>query len=217
MPLNETKAQLKVSLNEILRKFHKGRQGNSLKTSSAKYVLSSVPDTGSLATTLAVYDEWIASKKSGQKITKAQIGINMRLVKEYIPLSTDRPAEVTSKKNKMSAMVSRYISNAEAIISNTVLGKFPDNSRPKAAKELSHVNAPKMDIYRYWLKRKVEDPKISMADIGFELKLKESWIPNKNDTAEIIKIKRNKMNSTVSRYIKNAKSFQDNKEHAKQA
>lgn len=217
LPLGETKAQLRASLTEILNQYHKGKQGNSLKTSSAKYSFCAVPDTASLATTLAVYDEWKRIESDGLGISKAQLGIEMRLVKEYIPSKADLPSEITAKKNKMSATVSRYISNAEAIISNSAKGRFPDQSKPTLAKRVSHVSRPKLDILMYWIKRTAENPYITMADIGFELKLNKAWIPQKGDSQEIVKIKRNKMSATVSRYIKNADSYLDTSEGSKQA
>ena len=217
LPLGETKAQLRASLTEILNKCHTGKQGNALKISSAKYSFCAVPDTATLATTLSVYDEWQNIQSRGLPTTKAQLGIEMRLVREYMPISTDKPAEITIKKNKMSATVSRYISNAQALIENASKGRFPDQSRPAVAKRTSHVSMPKLDILRYWIKRISEDPYITMADIGFELNLKKAWIPKKGDSEEIVKIKRNKMSATVSRYIKNADSYLDTSEGEQQA
>ena len=206
LPLNESKAQLRKSLSEILAKHGDWKRGKSLKISSAKYSFVSIPDTSALATTLAVYDEWKSAQDAGLGLTKAQLGINMRLVREYLPKSSDRPAEVTVKKNKMSSTVSRYIANAEAMIKNVAQGRFPDQSRPKIKKPKSHVIKPKLDILRYWRKRVSEDGHITMADIGFELGLNKAWIPQKGDTPNQIKVKRNKMSSTVSRYIANAES-----------
>ena len=217
LPLRETKAQLRASLTKLLAQYHKGKQGNSLKKSSARFSFCAIPDTATLEITLAVYDEWMRVKNAGLSKTKAQLGIDMRLVREYMPLSSDRPAEITAKKNKMSATVSRYISNAEALIRNVANGRFPDQSRPAGTKRKSHVTVPRIDILRYWKKRKSEDLSITMADIGFELNLNKSWMPKKGDDPATIKVKRNKMNATVSRFIKNAESYLATTKGSKQA
>jgi len=215
IPINESKSQLLKSFKLFLRDKHQTKRGRRKVVSTALYPFCSTPSVSALEQTLTVYEAWQESLKSKPTKTLADIGIDLRLVKTFIPNSKDTPKEVTTKRNKMSATVSRYIRDAEAIIANTALGRFPDRSRPKVVKEVSHVNKPKMDIYHYWEKRVKADPKIGLADIGFELKLGDaSWLPLPNDSKEVIKAKRNKMSATVSRYIKNAESLITNAEHS---
>ena len=214
IPINEPKSQLIKSFKLLLLEHHQTRKGKPKVISNALYPISSTPNVQALEQALTVYDAWQESLKLNQKKTLADIGIELRLVKAFIPNSKDTPKQATAKRNKMSATVSRYIADAQAIITNTALGKFPDKSRPKAIKRVSHVNTPKINIYRYWNKRLKQNPKITLADIGFELKLGDSsWLPLPADSEAVIKAKRNKMSATVSRYVKNAKSLIENAEH----
>ena len=216
IPINTPKSKLIKSFKILLNEHHKTQRGRPKVVSNSKYPFCAVPNSLALEQTLTVYDAWQDSLKSSKKETLADIGIELRLVKAFIPNSKDTPKQATAKRNKMSATVSRYISDAQAIISNTALGKFPDKTRPKKAKKISHINTPKMDIYRYWKKRVKTNPKIALADIGFELKLGDSsWLPDSCDSEAVIKTKRNKMSATVSRYLKNAKSLVDNLERTK--
>jgi hypothetical protein len=216
IPINTPKSKLIKSFKVLLKKNHKTQKGRPKVVSNSKYPFCAVPNSLALEQTLTVYDAWKESLKKGERKTLADIGIELRLVKEFLPNAKDTPKEIATKRNKMSATVSRYISDAQAIIANTSLGRFPDKSRPKATKKVSHVSTPKMEIYRYWKKRVKSNPKIALADIGFELKLgKPSWLPQPSDTEDTIKAKRNKMSATVSRYIKNAHSLVANLEHAR--
>lgn len=211
IPIYESKSQLLKTFKFFLRDKHQTKRGRRKVVSTALYPFCSTPNVSALEQTLTVYEAWQESIKSNQNKTLADIGIELRLVRKFMPTSKDTPKEITAKRNKMSATVSRYIRDAEAIISNTALGRFPDKTRPTTIKKASHVDAPKMDIYRYWKKRVKANPKIALADIGFELKLGDaSWLPLPDDSKEVIKAKRNKMSATVSRYIKNAESMIDN-------
>ena len=211
IPINTPKSKLIKSFTILLNEHHKTKKGRPTVVSNSKYPFSAVPNSLALEQTLTVYDAWQVSLKSSKKKSLADIGIELRLVREFIPNKKDTPKQATAKRNKMSATESRYISDPQAIIANTALGKFPDKTRPKKEKKISHINIPKMNIYRYWKKRLKSNPKITLADIGFELKLgNTSWLPLPIDSEAVIKAKRNKMSATVSRYIKNAQSLIDN-------
>jgi len=215
IPINESKSQLLKSFKILLKKEHQTKLGRRKVVSTALYSFCSTPSVSALEQTLTVYEAWQESLKSKQNKTLADIGIELRLVREFIPYSKDTPKEVTTKRNKMSATVSRYIRDAEAIIANTALGRFPDKSRLVKAKKESTISKPNMEIYNYWIKRKKKNPNTTLADIGFELKLgRKEWQPTPNDSAEEIVVKRNKMSATVSRIMKNAQSKIDNEAHA---
>lgn len=216
IPINTPKSKLIKSFKILLNHHHKTQRGRPKVVSNSKYPFYAIPNSLALEQTLTVYDAWQASLKAGEKKTLADIGIELRLVREFMPNSKDTPKEATAKRNKMSATVSRYIGDAQAIITNTASGRFPDKSRPKSIKKVTHINNPKMDIYRYWKRQVKSNPKVALADIGFDLKLgNPSWLPSPTDSEEIIKTKRNKMSATVSRYLKNAQSLVDNLEHTK--
>ena len=211
IPINESKSQLLKSFKFLLLDKHQTIKGRRKVVSTALYQFCSTPIVSALEQTLTVYAAWQESIKSNQKKTLADIGVELRLVRKFMPTSKDTPKEITAKRNKMSATVSRYLRDAEAMIANTALGRFPDKTRPKTLKKASHVDTPKMDIYRYWKKRVKANPKIALADIGFELQLGDpSWLPLPTDSKETMQAKRNKMSATVSRYIKNAESMINN-------
>lgn len=216
IPINTPKSKLIKSFKILLNKHHKTGRGRPKVVSNSKYPFCSVPNSLALEQTITVYDAWQESLNSKNKKTLADIGIELRLIKAFIPNAKDTRKEATAKRNKMSATVSRYISDAQAIIANTSLGKFPDKTRLKQRIKVSHINNPKMDVYHYWKKRTKANPKIGLADIGFELKLGNSnWIPQPSDSDVLVKAKRNKMSATVSRYLKNAQSLVENLEHTK--
>jgi len=215
IPINESKSQLLKSFKLFLRDKHQTKRGRRKVVSTALYPFCSTPSVSALEQTLTVYEAWQESLKAKQNKTLADIGIELRLVREFIPHSKDTPKQATSKRNKMSATVSRYIRDAEAIIANTALGRFPDKSRPAKPKKASTVDKPNMEVYEYWQKRKKKNPNITLAEIGFKLKLgRKEWLPTPNDSAKELVIKRNKMSATVSRIVKNAQSQIDNDAHA---
>jgi hypothetical protein len=217
IPLNESKAKLRKSFNLFLRDFHPNKQerrGRRQVVSNARYPFCAVPVIPALAQALDVYDKWKMYLDSGNKKSLADIGMELRLVTKFMPSVHDKPSEVNAKRNKMSATVSRYIKDAQAMIDNTALGRFPDKSRPIRERTVSHTIAPRVDIYNHLQRTLKKNPKVTLADIGFELKLgKPEWLPQPSDTKEVLTAKRNKMSATVSRYVKNAKSLLDAAAH----
>ena len=130
MPLTSSKRYLQSRFNALLKKRHttkRGRQYKTFEESSAKYPLAKNYTIRNLETTLAVYDEYLKHKGQVPKVPYWKIGQNMRLVPSAMTTDSMSMNERQVYRNVMGASVKRYITNAEKMIANAALGKFPLN------------------------------------------------------------------------------------------
>lgn len=128
MPLTSSKRYLQSRFNALLKKRHTTKRGRQYKTfdeSSAKYPLAKNYTIRNLETTLAVYDEYLKHKGQVPKVPYWKIGQNMRLVPSAMTTDSMSMNERQVYRNVMGASVKRYIVNAEKMIANAALGKFP--------------------------------------------------------------------------------------------
>ena len=128
MPLSSSKRYLQSRFNALLKKRHttkRGRQYKAFEESSAKYPLAKNYTIRNLETTLAVYDEYLKHKGQVPKVPYWKIGQNMRLVPSAMTTDSMSMNERQVYRNVMGASVKRYITNAEKMIANAALGKFP--------------------------------------------------------------------------------------------
>jgi hypothetical protein len=128
MPLTSSKRYLQSRFNALLKKRHTTKRGRQYKTfdeSSAKYPLAKNYTIRNLETTLAVYDEYLKYKEQVPKVPYWKIGQNMRLVPSAMTTDNMSMNERQVYRNVMGASVKRYITNAEKMIANAALGKFP--------------------------------------------------------------------------------------------
>lgn len=128
MPLNSSKRYLQSRFNALLKKRHttkRGRQYKTFEESSAKYPLAKNYTIRNLETTLAVYDEYLKYKGQVPKVPYWKIGQSMRLVPSAMTTDSMSTNERKVYRNVMGASVKRYITNAEKMIANAALGKFP--------------------------------------------------------------------------------------------
>lgn len=128
MPLTSSKRYLQSRFNALLKKRHTTRRGRQYKTfdeSTAKYPLAKNYTIRNLETTLAVYDEYLKHKGQVPKVPNWKIGQSMRLVPSAMTTDSMSMNERQVYRNVMGASVKRYVTNAEKMIANAALGKFP--------------------------------------------------------------------------------------------
>lgn len=128
MPLTSSKRYLQSRFNALLKKRHttkRGRQYKTFEESSAMYPLAKNYTIRNLETTLAVYDEYLKHKGQAPKVPYWKIGQSMRLVPSAMTTDSMSMNERQVYRNVMGASVKRYITNAEKMIANAALGKFP--------------------------------------------------------------------------------------------
>lgn len=128
MPLTSSKRYLQSRFNALLKRRHKTKRGRQYKTfdeSSAKYPLAKNYTIRNLETTLAVYDEYLKHKGQIPKVPYWKIGQSMHLVQTAMTTDNMSMNERQVYRNVMGASVKRYITNAEKMIANAALGKFP--------------------------------------------------------------------------------------------
>lgn len=128
MPLTSSKRYLQSRFNALLKRRHttkRGRQYKTFEESSAKYPLAKNYTIRNLETTLAVYDEYLKHKGQIPKVPYWKIGQSMRLVPSAMTTDNMSMNERQVYRNVMGASVKRYITNAEKMIANAALGKFP--------------------------------------------------------------------------------------------
>ena len=138
-PLVVSTRRLMGDIRKLLDRRHSGKRGRpalSKVESTAKYKLSRNYTTANLETALNVYDKWCEnnSKPKAEQIKQWEIGVELKLHKlaikdAYSTLKQDRAVG----RNLLGAMVKRYLTQAQQIIKNTELGKFPlTNEKLKA-------------------------------------------------------------------------------------
>jgi hypothetical protein len=82
-----------------------------------------------LQKTLQVYDNYLKVKDEKPKVPLWKIGEQMRLVPSAMTTNDMSMNERQVFRNVMGASVKRYITNAEKMIANAALGRFPLTSK----------------------------------------------------------------------------------------
>lgn len=129
VPLTSSKRYLQSRFARILKKRHPtekpGRPMKRLSESNANYPLERNYTIRNLETTLMVYDEYMKYKDQKPKVPLWKIGENLTLIKTSMTTPDMSQNERQVFRNSMGASVKRYITNAERMIANTALGRFP--------------------------------------------------------------------------------------------
>jgi hypothetical protein len=117
----------------LLQKEHQGKRGRislANTVSSARYPLHRNFSAHNLKEMLRTYDAVIANEAlpKSQRLKLWQIGESLNLVPTAMPKKWDSVYETRHKHNTMTMTVSRHTKNARAIIRNTALGQFPNNT-----------------------------------------------------------------------------------------
>jgi len=128
VPLSSSKRYLQSRFARILKDKHTAKRGRTkrlLEKSNSNYPLERNYTIESLRKTLQVYDLYMAHKDQKPKVAMWRLGEKLRLVPSAMTTNNMTVNEKQVFRNVMGASVKRYITNAEKIIANTVLGKFP--------------------------------------------------------------------------------------------
>ena len=144
IPLALDKRRLRKYWGELLKRRHPGKRGRKAlsdpEASNALYPLHRNVTVNTLRVQLKVYDAIIENEKSAPRLTRAQIGAELKLVPSAMPSSKDLPKEARDKRNVMTAAVCRHLRNAKAIIENTAYvaegiarSQFPNSTPQKPA------------------------------------------------------------------------------------
>jgi hypothetical protein len=132
VPLDIPKRYLQRFFAALLKTRHSGKRGHKTLSdsaaSTARYPLYRIASVETLRKQLEVYDAVMAKRRGENRRTLAKIGADLKLVASAMPNPKDLRHEAELKRNVMAATVSRYFKDAERIIANTTLGKFPKNS-----------------------------------------------------------------------------------------
>jgi hypothetical protein len=78
-----------------------------------------------LIKTLTVYDLYMETRNQVPKLKLWEIGERLRVVEKAMTKGLTDNHDIMIKRNVMAASVKRYVNQAEKMIANTVLGKFP--------------------------------------------------------------------------------------------
>jgi len=105
-----------------------GRKKRNLDKSTASYPLERNYTIENLRKTLQVYDLYMVHKDQKPKVPLWKLGEQLRLVPSAMTTDKMTVNERQVFRNVMGASVKRYITNAEKIIANAALGRFPLNS-----------------------------------------------------------------------------------------
>ncbi len=128
-PLNVSKRHLQTKFSQLLKDRHDGERGKKISAdsslSTARYLIHRAVSIETLRIQLDVYDKVMAKQRGELDKTLAEIGADMRLVKNAMPNDKDMPEDAAVKRNIMASTVSRHFKDAQRIIANTALGKFP--------------------------------------------------------------------------------------------
>jgi hypothetical protein len=129
IPLTSSRRYIQSRLLRLLDKRHHadkpGRKKSNLDKSTAHYPLERNYTIENLQKTLQVYDNYLKVKDEKPKVPLWKIGEQMRLVPSAMTTNDMSMNEQQVFRNVMGASVKRYIANAEKLISNTGLGRFP--------------------------------------------------------------------------------------------
>jgi hypothetical protein len=133
VPLAMSKRALKGAFAKLLDARHVGKRGRPSvaarhAVSTAKYKLERNYDINHLRLALDAYDVWVSnqSKSRTERLTLWEIGstlkINRAAIKKAESGSDDEKLE---GRNVLGATVRRYVKQAQAMIENAGLGRFP--------------------------------------------------------------------------------------------
>jgi len=128
VPLTSSKRYLQSRFARLLKERHKSERGRPTKQSiksNAKYPIARNYTIRNLETTLAVYDEYMKYKGHKPKVPNWKIGEILTLIPQAMTSPKLTPKENADKRNSMGSSVKRYVTSAEQIIENVVLGTFP--------------------------------------------------------------------------------------------
>ena len=128
VPLTSSKRYLQSRFAQLLKERHTAGRGRPTKgstKSNAKYQLARNYTVQNLEKTLDVYDEYIKHKGKKPKVPNWKIGESLTLIPKAMTSPKLFPAMNAARRNTMGSSVKRYLSSAELIIENVVLGKFP--------------------------------------------------------------------------------------------
>ena len=128
VPLTTSKRYLQTRFNRLLAKVHtskRGRTAKKLERSNSKYPLAQNYTMDNLIKTLAVYDLYMETRNQIPKIKLWEIGERLRVVEKAMTKGLTDKHDIMIRRNVMAASVKRYVNQAEKMIANTALGKFP--------------------------------------------------------------------------------------------
>ena len=129
IPLTSSRRYIQSRLIRLLDKRHHadkpGRKKSNLSKRTANYPWERNDTIENLEKTLQVYDEYLKVKDEKPKVPLWKIGEQMRLVPSAMTTGNMTTSEKQVFRNVMGASVKRYIANAEKLIANTELGRFP--------------------------------------------------------------------------------------------
>lgn len=135
VPLRESNRSLKGRFAKLLDtrlQRSRGRPSMASISSTAKYPLARNYDTRHLEFSLMAYELWTAeqAKPSKDRKTLWEIGVEMKFNRDKCmeTISKNRGVRLLAR-NYLGAVVKRYVSQAQEIIKNTELGKFPLSSK----------------------------------------------------------------------------------------
>lgn len=129
IPLTSSRRYIQSRLKRLLDKHHHadrpGRKKSKLANSNANFPLERGYTIENLQKTLQVFDAYLKVKDRKPKVPLWKIGEQMRLVPSAMTADNMSVNERQVYRNVMAASVRRYINNAEKMIANTALGRFP--------------------------------------------------------------------------------------------
>lgn len=124
IPLNLPRKHIETKIGQMLDKLHQGRRGiRYLKSTSARYTVSSNVSTVALKLRLKILDDRLSNPEK----TLWQLGIDNvpSLRCETLTMRNGKPYLDPSRKNVISAVVSRYLRDAKQTVLNVEKGQFP--------------------------------------------------------------------------------------------
>lgn len=126
-PLSLPKRHLKMRLNELLIKHHKGQRGvQQAKSSKAKYRFNGQPNLMGLDRALKVFDHLEELKSQGLKKPQWKVAMDLNIVEEEFRVHrTDTPKTAEDKRRVLTAIVGRLKKKATDSVRNTGNGVFP--------------------------------------------------------------------------------------------
>ena len=127
-PLTSSKRYLQSRFARLLKERHTAKRGRTVKkleASNSKYPLERNYTIENLRKTLQVHDEYIRTRGEVRKVPLWKVGENLRLVPTAMTSSKLPKEENYLRRNVRGATVKRYLKNAEKMIGNAALGKFP--------------------------------------------------------------------------------------------
>ena len=128
IPLTSSKRYLQTRFNRLLTQVHKSKRGRTakkLEQSTSKYPLGQNYTMDNLIKTLTVYDLYMETRNQIPKLKLWEIGERLRVVEKAMTKGLTDKHDIMIRRNVMAASVKRYVNQAEKMIANTALGKFP--------------------------------------------------------------------------------------------